>query len=57
MLPHLGLAAERRDEFDDAHVTSALPFHRRQPLVVGVDPLRHQFVDQAHSATPTGCSP
>ena len=44
--PHLRLAAERRDDVDDAHVGSAFPFHRRQALVVGVDPLRHQVINQ-----------
>src|ERR1700748_229092 len=43
---HLHLAAERRDDVDDAHVDAAIPFHRCETLVVSIDPLRHQIIGQ-----------
>jgi hypothetical protein len=46
LLPHLRLAAERRDDVDDAQMRPALSFHRAEAFVVGVDALGDDVVDQ-----------
>jgi hypothetical protein len=46
LFPHLRLSTKRRDDIDDAHIAPALPFHRSQPRLAGIDPPCHQVIGQ-----------